>query len=274
VGRLNFVSPRRGASASVSLESTDSGRVQPMPNEEYLDKSVHWKVRSGQIAFAEPTHEEVAQAILETGLATEVGQRLGSGKEADVYLCRDGRRLIVVKVYRQYRTSHRGGRPIKLESMGQRALIELDLLCYAWQGGARVPEPGRRVENMFSMQYLGTSDAVAPMLQHAHLEDPESFLQSTMSGVEGLAEAGVVHSDLSPFNILVHQGQPWFIDLAAGIRVDRLGAPPWVRLNEAFRALDKGIGALERYFRRYGLRLDRETLLGRVRTQIDRYRVT
>ena len=27
-----------------------------VPNEGYLDKSVHWKVRSGQIAFAEPTH--------------------------------------------------------------------------------------------------------------------------------------------------------------------------------------------------------------------------
>jgi len=244
-----------------------------MPNDGYLDKSVHWKVRSGQIAFAEPTHNEVADAILDVGLATEVGQRLGSGKEADVYLCRDGRRLMVVKVYRQYRTAHQGGRAIKLESMGQRASREFELLCYAWQGGARVPEPGKRVENMFSMQYLGGAESVAPMLQHARLEDPERFLQATMTGVEGLAEAGIVHSDLSPFNILVHQEEPWFIDLAAGIRVDRLGSPPWVRLNEALRALDKGISALQRYFRRYGLALDSEQLLGRVRSQIDRYRV-
>jgi RIO kinase 1 len=250
------------------------GRVQPMPNEGYLDKSVHWKVRSGQIGFAEPTHDEVADAILDVGLATEVGQRLGSGKEADVYLCRDGRPLTVVKVYRQYRTSHRGGGSIKLESMGQRASREFELLCYAWQGGARVPEPGRRVENMFSMQYLGGSDAAAPMLQHVRLENPERFLQATMAGVEGLAEAGIVHSDLSPFNILVHQEQPWFIDLAAGIRVDRLGSPPWVRLNEALRALEKGIAALERYFRRYGLLLDSGELLVRVRSQIDRFRVT
>jgi len=250
------------------------GRVQPMPNEGYLDKSVHWKVRSGQIAFAEPTHDEVADAILDVGLATEVGQRLGSGKEADVYLCHDGRRLLVVKAYCQYRTSHHGGGAIKLESMGQRASREFELLCYAWQGGARVPEPGRRIENMFSMQYLGGSDSVAPMLQHARLENPEQFLQATLTGVEGLAEAGIVHSDLSPFNILVHQGQPWFIDLAAALRVDRLGSPPWVRLNEALRALEKGIATLERFFRRYGLEVDREALLGRVRTQIDRYRVT
>jgi RIO kinase 1 len=244
-----------------------------MPNEAYLDKSVHWKIRSGQIGFAEPTHDEVADAILEVGLATEVGQRLGSGKEADVYLGRDGGRLLVVKVYRQYRTAHRGGGPIKLESMGQRASREFELLCYAWQGGARVPEPGRRVENMFSMQYLGDPDAVAPMLQHVRLEEPERFLQATVTGIEGLAEAGIVHSDLSPFNILVHRGQPWFIDLAAGVRVDRLGSPPWVRLNEALRALEKGMLSLQRYFRKYGLLLDSNELLARTRSQIDRYRV-
>jgi len=242
-----------------------------MPNEGYLDKSVHWKVRSGQVSFEEPTHDEVAEAILDVGLATEVGQRLGSGKEADVYLCRDGRRLIVVKVYRQYRTTHRGGRPIKLESMGQRAVREFELLCYAWQGGAHVPEPGKRVENMFSMQYLGDSASVAPMLHHAVLEAPEPFLEATLSGIEGLAEAGIVHSDLSPFNILVYHSQPWFIDLAAGIRVDRLGTPPWERLLEALRALEKGLGSLHRYFRRYGLEFDTQDLLGRVRSQIDKF---
>jgi RIO kinase 1 len=244
-----------------------------MPNSGYLDESVHWKVRSGQIGFAEPTHREVGESILDSGLATNVGQRLGSGKEADVYLCEDRGRRIVVKVYRQFRTAHRGGGPIKLESMGQRASREFELLCYAWQGGARVPEPGRRVENMFSMQYLGTADRSAPMLQHARLEAPGPFLRSTVAGVEGLAEAGVVHSDLSPFNVLVHEGLPWFIDLAAGIRVDRLGSPPWVRLNEALRALESGARALDRYFRRYSLNLDAPDLIARVRAKIDLFRL-
>lgn len=242
-----------------------------MPNEGYLDKSVHWKVRSGRVGFAEPTHDEVAEAILDVGLATEVGQRLGSGKEADVYLCRDGGRPLVVKVYRQYRTAHHGGGAIKLESMGQRASREFELLGYAWQGGAHVPEPGRRVENMFSMEYLGTPAHVAPVLQHAVLDEPERFLRATVAGVEGLAEAGVVHSDLSPFNILVHKQEPWFIDLAAGVRVDRLGSPPWVRLNEALGSLASGGRALARYFRRYGLVLDVEELIQRSRAQFQKF---
>ena len=244
-----------------------------MPNDGYLDDSVHWKIRSGLVAFAEPTQREVADAILDCGLATEVGQKLGSGKEADVYLCRDGRTLRAVKVYRQYRTAHKGGRRIKLESMGQRALREFDLLAYAWQGGARVPEPGRRNENMFSMQYLGTPSAVAPMLHDTALRDPESFLHQTVAGITGLAEAGIVHSDLSPFNILVHENLPWFIDLAAGIRVDRLGSPPWVRLEEALRSLERGGAALARYFRKYDLSFDTEDLVTRVRAKIDLFRI-
>lgn len=244
-----------------------------MPNSGYLDESVHWKVRTGQIGFAEPTHDEVADAILDGGLATAVGRRLGSGKEADVYLCRDGGRLLAVKVYRQYRTSHRGGGPIKLMAMGGRALVEFDLLAYAFQGGARVPKPGDRVENMFSMQYLGTADTPAPMLQHVALDDPDSFLSATLAGVEGLAEAGLVHSDLSPFNILVPDGVPWFIDLAAGVRVDRLGWPPWQRWNEAVTALRRGLRSLGRYFRRYDLAFDPEDIVRRVRTQVDRFGV-
>jgi serine/threonine-protein kinase RIO1 len=82
-----------------------------------------------------------------------------------------------------------------------------------------------------------------------------------------------VHSDLSPFNILAYRSQAWFIDLAAGIRVDRLGWPPWVRLSEALRALEKGLGSLQRYFRRYGLEFDPRDLMGRVQVQIDKFGV-
>jgi RIO kinase 1 len=243
-----------------------------MPNSGYLDESVHWKVRSGQIGFAEPTHAEVAQAIVECGLATEVGHRLGSGKEADVYLCRDGRRLVAVKVYRQYRTAHRGGSAIRLREMGDRCVREFELLGYAWQGGARVPRPGRRIENMFSMEYLGDGDTAAPMLRHAPLEDPTEFANQTGAAVIALAEAGLVHSDLSPFNILVHRRLPWIIDLAAGLRVDRLGTPPGQRLHEALGALDHGLETLRRHFTRFGVGFEVPDLRARARLAIDRFR--
>lgn len=244
-----------------------------MPNNAYLDSSVHWKIRSGAASFHEPRYAEAAESILECGLATEVIHRIGSGKEADVYACADDRMLLAVKVYRLYRTSHRGGGPVKQESMGHRAAQELEMLTCAWRGGARVPEPGRRVENMFSMEYLGTDDGPAPRLSTVTPEAPERMLTAVLEQVRKLADAGVVHTDLSPFNILVHRREPWVIDLGQAVHVDRLGKSPWVRLSEAGDALSRGLRTFDRYFRRYGLRVPVDDEVAALLASVDRFGV-
>ena len=244
-----------------------------MPNDAYLDSSVHWKVRSGTASFQEQRYSEAAESILESGLATRVIQRIGSGKEADVYACADDRMLLAVKVYRLYRTNHRGGRPVKQDSMGHRAAQELEMLTCAWRGGARVPEPGRRVENMFSMEYLGTDDGPAPRLSTVAPESPERMLPAVLSQVRKLAEAGVVHTDLSPFNVLVHRQEPWVIDLGQAVHVDRLGASPWIRLTEAGDALARGLRTFDRYFRRYGLRVEVDEEVAAILASVDRFGV-
>jgi serine/threonine-protein kinase RIO1 len=244
-----------------------------VPNDPYLDASVRWKIRTGNVGFQEPKYPEVAEAILDAGVATEVLQLIGSGKEADVYACRDGPDLVAVKAYRTYRTSHRGGRPIKLDSMGNLAVYEFDLLVHAFRGGARVPIPLRRVENLLSMTYLGDEEGPAPKLIGTRLDDPERFQRELVQGVIDLADAGVVHTDLSPFNVLVHEGKPWFIDLGQCVRVDRLGASPWIRLTEAAEALQRGLLTFDRYFRRYGLRVDIEETARSIVKRLDRFGV-
>ena len=244
-----------------------------MPNDPYLDASVHWRIRSGTASFQEQRYTEAAESIRECGLATEVLQRIGSGKEADVYACADDRMLLAVKVYRLYRTSHRGGRPVKQESMGHRAAHELEMLTSAWRGGARVPEPGRRVENMFSMEYLGSPDGPAPRLNTVTPEEPDRMMAAVLEQVRKLADAGVVHTDLSPFNLLVRGGVPWVIDLGQAVRVDRLGASPWVRLAEAGEALSRGLRTFDRYFRRYGLRVPVDDTVAEILASLDQFGV-
>lgn len=244
-----------------------------MPNEEYLDASVHWKLRSGRAAFEEPRYGDSVRSILDCGLATEVVQRIGSGKEADVYVCRDDERLVAVKVYRFYRTSHRGGGPVKQDSMGHRAAHELEMLTCAWRGRAQVPEPGVRFENMFSMEYLGSDDGPAPRLSSVSVPSPARLRDRVLVQVRTLADAGVVHTDLSPFNVLVHRGEPWVIDLGQAVRVDRLGASPWMRLTEAADALRRGLRTFDRYFRRYGVRVDVEPEVASIVAALDRFGV-
>jgi RIO kinase 1 len=244
-----------------------------MPNDPYVDQSVHWKVRTGQASFHELRADELEAAILDSGLATEVLLPIGSGKEANVYACRDGNELIAVKAYRLYGTSHRGGRPVKQNSMGALAAEELELLTHAYRGGARVPRPVRRVENMFSMQYLGGAEGPAPRLVDTDIDEPQEFRDELLRSVAKLADAGVVHSDLSPFNILVYEGQPWAIDLGQCYRVDRLGMSPWIRLTEAKTALERGLKTFDRYFRRYGLRVEVDREAETIVRRLDRFGV-
>ena len=243
-----------------------------MPNDPYLDASVAWRIKSGCIDFREADYRTTVEDILTAGLATEVFSLISTGKEADVYLAGYNGAPLAVKVYRLYRTSHRGGRPIKLDSAGRLAAHEYDMLYQAWRGGAPVPAPARRVEHMISMRYLG-GERPAPRLHDVRLDDPPLCLEKVLAGVESLARAGVVHSDLSSYNILVFEDRPWFIDLSEAIRVDRTGYSAWQRLEVASRALHAGLDALQAYFRRYGLDIETEAMVERIVRSLDRFGV-
>lgn len=244
-----------------------------MPNQPYLDASVRWRIDSGALSFEEPDYAAVVDAILSAGLATEVAGLISAGKEANVYLSRYNGAPLAIKSYRLYRTSHRGGRPIKLDSMGFRAAHEYEMMRQAWKGGVRVPTPARRVENRFSMRYLGTDDGPSPRLKDVRLDDPQDFLDRVLDGVRRLSGSGVVHGDLSAFNILVHEDEPWFIDFSEAIRVDRTGDSPWIRLTEARTALERGLAALQGYFRRYGLTIDSQAYVADIVESLDRFGV-
>jgi serine/threonine-protein kinase RIO1 len=244
-----------------------------MPNDPYLDASVRWKVETGQLEIREPRVAEVAEGLLDVGLATEVIRPIGAGKEADVFLARDGERLVAVKSYRLYRTSNRARGSVKADGMAHLAVREFELLGYAWAYRAPVPEPIRREANAFSMEFVGTVDGPAPQLRKVTLEEPEGFARELLDAIDTLAAGGIVHTDLSPFNILVHEGHPWIIDLGRGLRVDRLGGSPWIRLSEARTALTRSLEVLERYFARYRVTFDSRNLLETILKRVDRFGV-
>jgi len=246
---------------------------QEMPNTPVLDRSVQWRINAGTIESQELDYGSAVQAILSSGLATAVVRKISAGKEADVYLATYNGSPIAVKAYRLFRTVHRGGRPIKTDTMSWIAAREYEMLRMAWKGGVPVPAPARRVENMFSMRYLGDEDGPAPRLQDVRLEDPDAALSRILTGVEAMAVAGVVHADLSAFNILVHGGKVWFIDLSQALRVDRLGPSAWRRMALAEEAVTNGLKALRIYFRRYGLTLPVKSEADRLVKVLDRFRV-
>ena len=99
------------------------------------------------------------------------------------------------------------------------------------------------------------------------------MLSQILDGIERLARTGVVHGDLSAFNILVSHERPWLIDFSEAMRVDRTGGAPWVRLTEAKDQLTHGLTALNQYFRRYRLAIEVEPFVSRVVDALDRFHV-
>ena len=244
-----------------------------MPNDPYLDASVAWRIRSETLDLHEAGYQSTVEAILSCGLATDVVGMISSGKEADVYLALYRDAPIAIKAYRLYRTSHRGGGPIKQDSTGWLAAHEYEMTRQAWKGGCLVPAPARRVENMFSMRYVGDEHGPAPRLSDVNVDNPLPMLDDVLHGVKGLAKAGVVHADLSAHNILIYDDKPWFIDFSEAIRVDRTGGVPWMRLEEARTALDRGIKALSKYFGKYGLEIECEQFVSGVIKSLDKFGV-
>src|SRR5256886_12522916 len=161
-----------------------------MPNHPTLDDRVQWRIDHGTIDQREPGYRRTAEAILDAGVATEVRRLISAGKEADVYLCAYNGAPLAVKAYRLYRTSHRGGRPIKADTMSWLAAQEFEMMRQAWKGGASVPTPARRVAELLSMRYLGEPDEPAPRLHDLRPDAPPGFLEAGPAGVGKPAPAG------------------------------------------------------------------------------------
>ncbi|MEU3271795.1 RIO1 family regulatory kinase/ATPase [Saccharomonospora sp. NPDC006951] len=175
---------------------------------------------------------------------TELG-RLKTGKEADVHLLRRGlpggtrECLLAAKRYRgdEHRLFHRDagyleGRKVRrsreMRAMRSRsgfgrnliaeqwAAAEFAALSRLWTLGVPVPYPVQRTGTELLLEFLGTPDGTAaPRLAELRPRggDLRDLWHQLVSAIERLAEEGLCHGDLSPYNVLVHDGQAVLIDL-------------------------------------------------------------
>lgn len=88
--------------------------------------------------------------------------------------------------------------------------------------GAIVPKVYDWTPDSILMEFIG-DDQVAPRLIDIELDKTFAYnaLESILKNVELLLECGVVHGDLSAYNILWWQGKPWIIDLPQAVDIRR-----------------------------------------------------
>jgi RIO kinase 1 len=164
---------------------------------------------------------------------------------------RDMRRVGNTRDQRAIARRSRHGRRVLQEDW---AGHELDVLRRLWDAGATVPYPVAATADGLLMQYLGDLTSAAPPLARARLgaaEVTDAYGQ-LVDNLRTLVAAGVVHADLSAYNLLWWEGRLWVIDLPQAVDV---GASPM-----ALDLLHRDVSNVCRWFGRKGIECDADVV--------------
>ena len=209
------------------------------------------------------------EPLIKDGLVDEVIRQLMSGKEAMVYVVRCGEEIRCAKVYkeankRSFRQSvdYTEGRKVKNSrraramekgtSYGRKAQeeawqnTEVDALYRLAAAGVRVPKPYNFHEGVLLMELVTDSEGnAAPRLNDLVLtaELSREYYRTLITQVVRMLCAGIVHGDLSEYNVLVDSEGPVIIDLPQAINA--------AANNQACKMLLRDVENLATYFGRF-----------------------
>jgi RIO kinase 1 len=183
------------------------------------------------------------QPLIDDGVIDEVLRSLKSGKEATVYVVRAGAHTRCAKVYRnmaqrsfQKRAQYQEGRRVrgsrqaramgKSTSFGRREQeaawknAEVDALYRLTAAGVRVPRPFGYFDGVLVMELVTDADGnPAPRLGEVELsaDTARAYHDLLIRDVVRMLCLGLVHGDLSEFNVLVAPDGPVIIDLPQAV---------------------------------------------------------
>lgn len=182
---------------------------------------------------------ERLQPLIDDGLVDEVIRPLMSGKEADVFAVRCGGEVRCAKVYKeaekrgfkhavQYQEGRKSRNSRRARAMEKGSRFGRDQREQAWQrtevdalyklnrAGVRVPRPYGCSDGVLLMELITGGDGLeAPRLSEVALTPEQARTDHAlmMRYVTRMLCAGLVHGDLSEFNVLVDEKGPVIIDL-------------------------------------------------------------
>ena len=213
------------------------------------------------------------EPLMEEGFIDTVVRQLMSGKEAMVYVVRLEQETFCAKIYkeaqnrsfrqavdytenRQVKNSRQARAMAKGTKFGRQAQeaawqsAEVDALYRLANAGVRVPKPINFCEGVLLMELVTDANGdAAPRLNDIQMssEDAKRHHSTLIKEVVRMLCAGIVHGDLSEFNILMASDGPVIIDLPQA--VDAAGN------NHAHRMLMRDVSNLRQYFGQFNATL-------------------
>jgi RIO kinase 1 len=194
------------------------------------------------------------EPLVHEGLIDEVLGSLKSGKEAAVYVVRAEGSIRCAKVYKainqrgfhkqsQYREGRqvRSSRQARAMAKGSRygrqeqedvwQNTEVDALYRLAAAGVRVPQPYHFIDGVLLMELItDTEGEAAPRLNDLDLTPAQALAYhgSLIADVVKMLCIGLVHGDLSEFNVLVDAQGPVIIDLPQAVDAAANNHAPWM----------------------------------------------
>ncbi|PCJ31565.1 MAG: serine protein kinase RIO [Gammaproteobacteria bacterium] len=206
------------------------------------------------------------QPLIDDGLVDEVLSRLMSGKEADVYVVRCGNSIRCAKVYkeitkrsfkqaakyqegRKVRNSRRARAMSKGSKFGRKQQeetwqnAEIDALYLLSDAGVRVPKPYDCLNGVLLMELIIDEDGdIASRLNDIEFSSEQAIEDHALiiSYIVKMLCVGIIHGDLSEFNVLVDEQGPVIIDLPQAVNA--------AANNNAQSMLDRDVNNMTRYY--------------------------
>jgi RIO kinase 1 len=208
------------------------------------------------------------QPLVDDGMVDSVVRSLKSGKEASVYIVDCGGELRCAKVYKeaeqrgfqklaQYQEGRKTRSSRDARAMGKRGRhgrrvqesewknAEVDALYRLVGAGVRVPRPHLVHEGVLLMELVQDLQGdPAPRLNDVELAAEQARLWHTfmMGQIVRMLCAGLIHGDLSEFNVLIDVGGPVIIDLPQAVNA--------ASNNNAFAMLERDVNNMRASFGR------------------------
>ncbi|MBX3707748.1 MAG: serine protein kinase RIO [Pseudomonadales bacterium] len=183
------------------------------------------------------------KALIEDGMIETVIRSLKSGKEAAVYVVRAGGELRCAKVYKnmaqrsfQQRARYQEGRQVRgsrqARAMNRRTRFgrreeetawknaEVDALYQLREAGVRVPVPHGYADGVLIMELVTDAQGnAAPGLGQVELTEEQARVchRFLIGQIQRMLCAGIIHGDLSEYNVLVGADGPVIIDLPQAV---------------------------------------------------------
>ncbi|MBT3298443.1 serine protein kinase RIO [archaeon] len=192
------------------------------------------------------------------------------GKESNVFLARKGDDKIIVKIYRvqncdfkkMYEYIRQDSRFENLKRRRREIIFgwtqrEYKNLLKSDGGGVSVPKAYACKFNILVEEMIGDGSP-APQLKDQIPQNPEKFFELLLKEIEKLYKTGLVHGDLSAFNVLNHNEKPYLIDFSQSTLI---------KSSNANLLLERDLYNICKFFKKLGIKLDQEKIMQKILSQ-------